>query len=481
MGWMKKSTPEEHGVASQTVVNFLERMTKLDIRLNSFMLLRDNDIIAEGYWKPFDAEKQHRMYSISKSFTSCAIGILVDEGKLSLDDKVADFFPDKCPKNLHPYTARATVRDLLRMASPHEESTYKIYNGGNWVESFFHIKPSHPPGTVFCYDTSGTHVLGALVERVSGLSLHAFMRDRVLDDIGFSKDAVWLPDPFGVPQAGSGMYCTTRDLARFALLCQHYGCFEDKRYISEEYMKAATTKQIENDVRGLLGSYTVGGWGYGYKFWCGIDDVFVCYGMCGQFAFISPGRRMIALTTADTQVDPGDESLILNAIWEELFVPVNGDILPENAAAHSKMRDQLDNLTLLAAPGKAVSPIIPQITGKSYMLYENPLGISGIKLDFCEDGGTFYYSKSTGCCRLDFGWNKHIRQNMLDGGMDSVVSGGWIDDNTLELWLCVIDATPAVVKILLHFKEREISVCMHKAVDDILLDYKGLAGGIMID
>ena len=480
MKWMQASVPEEHGVSSRSVTKFVERIKKFKIRLNSFMLLRNDSILAEGYWAPFNAQMQHRMYSISKSFTSCAIGILVDEGKLNLDDCVADYFADKCPEKLHPYIARATVRDLLRMATPHNATTYKLYNG-NWVESFFRVKPSHPPGTIFNYDTSGSHVLGALVERVSGLSLHAFMRDRVLDEIGFSQNAVWLADPYGIPQAGSGMCCTMRDLARFGLLCLHQGSYEGKQYVSQHYMQAATSKQITNDVRGLINSYTISGHGYGYQFWCGIDDVFICYGMCGQFVFVSPSRRMVVVTTADTQIDPGDEARILEAIWEELFVPLSAEVLPENTDEYTKMQAVLKDLSLITAPGISKSPIIPQIAGKRFMLYENCLGISEILLDFNAEGISFYYTKQIGLSKIDFGWGKHIRQTMKNGGFDCVASGGWVDECTLELWLCVIDETPATVKILLNFNAKEISVCMHRAVDTILLDYSGFAGGIMLD
>lgn len=137
------------------------------------------------------------MYSISKSFTSIAIGLLIDEGKLSFDDKICDYFQDKLEKETPSYIKEITIRDMLKMATAHKSTTYKQYDGNDWVKSFFVLEPSHMPGTVFSYDTSSSHVLAALVERLSGKSILDYLRDKFLNEIGFSKEARWLKDPKG--------------------------------------------------------------------------------------------------------------------------------------------------------------------------------------------------------------------------------------------------------------------------------------------
>jgi CubicO group peptidase (beta-lactamase class C family) len=125
------------------------------------------------------------MYSISKSFVSLAIGSLIGEDRLHLDDPVASFFPDKVPQDLHPWLAQATVRDLLMMATPHSENAYTRHDK-DWAWCFFNKQPSHPAGTVFAYDTAATVVLNTIVERISGMPFLEYLRPRLLDPIGFS-------------------------------------------------------------------------------------------------------------------------------------------------------------------------------------------------------------------------------------------------------------------------------------------------------
>ena len=482
--WMSKTTPEKSGISSNAVSAFIRRVNNRGIRLHSFMLLRDNQVAAEAYWSPFTQERPHRAYSISKSFTSVAIGLLEAEGKLSLDDSVAGLLPDRLPKEgVHPYIKQATVRDLLRMATPHSFSTFKLMSGG-WVESFFRYKPTHPPGAVFAYDTSGTHVLGAIVERLSGMPLLEYLRMKVLDEIGFSKDAFWLPDPYGVTQAGSGLCCLTRDLARFGLLCMNHGRFEDKQLIPEAYIRAATTKQIDNSF--AAGSYVTRGCGYGYQFWCGPDDVFACYGMAGQYIFASPSRRLMVVTTADTQIENSDTFNIIDAIWEEIFEAAGDTPLPEDKAVQAKLEEEIKSLTLLTPCGVAPhggknSSLIAEVSGKRWLLRENSMGISQVALSLSEDNGTLEYLNQNGKHVIEFGWGGDWREQLFtDGGYECAAAAAWADDNTLEIWVCIMDETPATLKIKLHFSHTgELTMQMQRAVEDRLAEYNGFAGSLV--
>ena len=139
------------------------------------------------------------MFSITKSFVSMAIGCLAEESKLKLDDKIVDYFPEKQPESgTYKYTAMLTIRDMLKMKTCHTKTTYKNPGVTDWVGSFFTTKPTHVPGTVFSYDTSSTHVLGALVEKLSGMTILDYLRSKGLDELGFSKDAHILTDPQGM-------------------------------------------------------------------------------------------------------------------------------------------------------------------------------------------------------------------------------------------------------------------------------------------
>ncbi|MDD6796961.1 MAG: serine hydrolase, partial [Clostridia bacterium] len=190
------ASPEDMGISSQAIRNFLERLENHKLPMHSFLLMRHGKLLSETYYEPYSADIPHRMFSITKSFTSLAIGFLEDEGKLSLDDKIVGFFPEKQPEGgADPLIAKTTVRDMLRMASPHDKTTYKQIEIDDWVKTFFIAEPKHLPGAFFAYDTSATHTLTALVEKLTGQSLLDYLRCKFLDEIGFSKDAYALKDP----------------------------------------------------------------------------------------------------------------------------------------------------------------------------------------------------------------------------------------------------------------------------------------------
>src|SRR5204863_5156213 len=113
---LPRSFPEAEGVSSQGIINFLSAIEKNKLELHSFMFLRHGKIIAEGWWKPYRPDLRHSMYSVSKSFTSTAIGLAIEEKKLSVDDKVVSFFPGELPDTVSANLASLTVKDLLTMS-----------------------------------------------------------------------------------------------------------------------------------------------------------------------------------------------------------------------------------------------------------------------------------------------------------------------------------------------------------------------------
>ena len=277
-------SPESLGIPSRAILNFLQRIDSERICTHGFLLVRRNRIAAEGYWAPWSADHKHRMYSVSKSFVSLAIGMMVDEGRLTLDDRVAEYFPDKLPEKLHPWLAASTVRDLLTMSTAHSSTSY-TRDDPDWVWTFFNRIPSHPPGTIFSYDTAATVVLTATVEQLAGMPFLDYMRPRFLDRIGFSADAWCIRTPEGVSWGGSGVICTLRDLARVALTCMNGGMWGEERVLPEEYVRTATSRQIDNTIRGNCG--------YGYQIWRDKENGFSFRGMGSQYAICFPDREFL--------------------------------------------------------------------------------------------------------------------------------------------------------------------------------------------
>ena len=176
------TTPSDVGIEPQWLMNFLKRLDYQQIPLHSAIIMKNNQICMETYYAPYTKESLHRMFSITKTFVAMAIGLLCEEGKLKFDDHIVDYFQEKLPKDgAYPYTAMLTIKDMLIMRTCHNETTFKAKGVTDWVGSFFTTLPNHMPGTNFSYDTGSTHVLGALVEKLSGMKILDYLRSKGLD------------------------------------------------------------------------------------------------------------------------------------------------------------------------------------------------------------------------------------------------------------------------------------------------------------
>ena len=311
--------PEAKGISASCIIDTLSEIDIRGISMHSFLLCKDDCLVAECYYAPVKKNDLHRMFSVTKSFVSIAIGLLQEEGRLSLDDSIVKFFPEYVPNTCeaHPWLLATTIRDMLSMRSCHASTTYdKFSSKTDWVKSFFTVAPTHKPGTVFHYDTSATHTLCALVEKLTGMKMLDYLRNKVLNEIGFSKEAYCLTDGFGVSMGGSGLMATSRDLMCFALLILHNGNLNGKQYISADYIKEATSFQTATCVTGPIPSESQG---YGLQFWTGEHGSIVCYGMGGQLAILLPEYNTAIVTTADTQGYQGGNQVIYDAIFRHIL------------------------------------------------------------------------------------------------------------------------------------------------------------------
>lgn len=468
-------TPEEGGIPSSAILGFVEKLESKGLCMHSFLVIRNGKIAAEGYWKPFDVNRKHRMYSVSKSFVSVAIGLMEEEGLLSLDDRVVSFFPDKLPaEGVHPYIEKMKIRDLLRMASAHEKTTYKIMEIDDWLRTFFAVKPSHQPGAVFSYDTSASYTLAAIVERLSGMPILDYMRPRLLDPIGFSEDAYFLKCPMGISHGGSGLICTSRDLAKFALTCMNEGRFGGEQLIPAKYIKAATSRQIDNNA---ANTYIEGQQGYGYQFWRCRNNGFACLGMGNQVAICLPDKDFVLVTTADTQSDSGGHSTIFDALWDEIYPHISTEALPEDNAAYNELCEKIGSLAISVVEGSTSSPVSEKASGCKYRLPDNEMGLSWVRFSFRGDEGVFEYENREGKHKLAFGLGKHITQKFPENNYDCMTSAAWTDENSLLIYSYIIDDYFATLKINVVFVENTVTIYMRKFAEQFLENYSGCASG----
>ncbi|MGN0779262.1 MAG: serine hydrolase domain-containing protein [Aristaeellaceae bacterium] len=476
------ATPESLGIPSGAVQEMLDDITEHSIPLHSFIMMRHGKVAAEGYCPPFDKDCKHRMYSISKSITSVAIGMLIGQGRLSLDSKVADFFPEYLGEDVTPYAYKATVRHLLMMATFNETNAYS-FSSDDFVRVFFQNDyPKQMPGTIFHYDTNATVVLCAIVEKMTGMKMLDFMRP-LLDELGISKDVWCVETPEGRSWTGSGILFTPRDLARFAQLCLHRGEWNGKQLVDRDYMMQATTKQIDTHVS----EWSISRCGYGYQFWM-VKGGFACCGMGGQFAFMFPEKDVVIVTTADAQhINGGDDFIRLHV--EKLVEQLADSPLSENPETQAQLAKALQ-LSLPITPGALTSPMADRVSGVKYVFDENRWGFDWMTLNFRADCCTVSFRKRGREMAIplylgrygDFLFPEKFagrKIHVMDTNYRCVSNAAWDSEHTLVGDVFSVDDYLGSIRMQFTFVEDTLTVFMTAAAENFFQDYRGYLAGHM--
>ena len=299
---------------------FLTYLKENNVDIHSVLFTKDKKIFWEEYFGfaygenpkeiPNSRYALHRMYSVTKSVVSIAIGLLASSDRIHLEDHITDYFPEYVPADPDRRLLETTIKDMLSMRTCHTKTTYKQDLSKNWVESFFTVLPDKEPGKEFNYDTSSSHVLEALVEKITGLDSLSFIKKEI-PVLGLSKESYIIKDPFGTAVGGSGLMALPRDILRLAFLISDNGRIEGKQYISEDYILKATSKIVATDktAKNPFESY-----GYGYFIWRNSHNGYMFYGMNGQFAYFVPEKDIILVTTADTSSRKDGTQILIDAL-----------------------------------------------------------------------------------------------------------------------------------------------------------------------
>jgi len=451
------------GIPARAVSRMLDRLEKSGLCMHGFSLAQSGETIAEGYWAPFRAGVPHRMFSVSKSMTSLAIGLLEADGKLKLTDPICDYFPDKLPKTVPGELSRMTIRDMLRMATCHRETTYKLADDPDWTRTFFTVPPTHEPGTVFNYDTSSAHTLAALAERLSGMPLLSFLQSRLFDPVGATDEKRWLTDPVGIPQGGSGLVMTLRDLAKVARFCMEGG----KGTPLEAYLREAVRWQISTPLQ----EHDEERFGYGYQFWRVRNNGFAMYGLGGQLAVCLPDVQTVLCTVADTQMNFNGVQKIYDAFCREVYPQVNGPA--SGAGEWDALRERTDTLAMrpLSNDEAFAGP-----AGREYAFEQNPMHLQTL----CLKDRELVYENASGRHALPFGVGAWAASTFPETQEPCIASAGWIAPALLRLTCHVTGDSPCGVDMLLHFKGDRVTVQM-KSVREIFTErYAGIASGTAV-
>ncbi|MCR4960238.1 MAG: beta-lactamase family protein [Lachnospiraceae bacterium] len=295
--------------------SFMEKIEKRRVNLHGFMVFEKGVKTFEHYYRHFNEDSLHRMYSVAKSFTAIAVGFMVDEGKIKLSDRICDHFPEYEPEGgFHPWLYETTVEDCLTMQTCYSKTTYLLFEDKDYVKSFFTGKPDHRPGCVFAYDTSAAQVMGALVEKLSGMDLMDYLREKGFDRIGLSKEAYMIKEPGGRSLAGSGLVCKLKDVAAAINFIAADGVVDAERLLSHEYIGKMTSFITATSLRGNLDEIN----GYGYYFWRTREPGYCMYGMGGQLALVFPNKELVFVCMADTQITDG-LSHLYDAFYDHIY------------------------------------------------------------------------------------------------------------------------------------------------------------------
>ncbi|MEQ1840880.1 MAG: serine hydrolase [Verrucomicrobiales bacterium] len=341
---LPRSTPEEQGISSAAVRAFIEAADKQIDTLHSFMLVRHGHVIAEAWWAPETVDKPHVMWSLSKSFTSTAVGLAVAEGKISLDDPVLKFFSEEAPGDPNENLKAMRVRDLLSMSGGHEVEPKFDLAAGPTVKGFLDHPVTHAPGTFFRYNTPGSYLLSAIVTKATGQTVLDYLKPRLFEPLGI-KNPEWGSTAEGYSFGGYGLFLCTEDIAKFGQLYLQKGRWGDRAILSEAWVGEATRMQVEN-AKAPSGRSSDWQQGYGFQFWRCQHGAFRGDGRDGQICLVMPGQDAVIAITAQT----GQMQTELDLVWEHLLPAFGDKALPKNEAELARLREISSGLT--AHPAK---------------------------------------------------------------------------------------------------------------------------------
>lgn len=333
---LPRSTPEAQGVSSVGLRTFIEAANAQVDCMHSFILVRHGAVVAEGWWKPEAADKPHVLHSLSKSFTSTAVGLAVADGKLTIDDPVLGFFPEDAPAEPSKNLKAMRVRDLLTMSCGHQAEV-KFTSEAPWVRSFLAHPVDHKPGTHFQYNSPGTHMLSAIVQKVTGQTVLDYLRPRLFEPLGIDSPD-WAASPQGISAGGWGLKLCTEDIAKFGQLYLQKGRWNGKQLVPASWVEQATARQVSN------GSDPSRDWdqGYGFQFWRCRHGAFRGDGAFGQYCLVLPEQDAVVAITADTKDMQGE----LNVVWDKLLPALQSAPLADNPDEQAKLRQTLASLAV---------------------------------------------------------------------------------------------------------------------------------------
>ena len=442
-GRFPRVTPESQGVSSQAIRKFVAAAGASGISWHSFMLLRHGQVVAEGWWKPYESQFVHSLYSLSKSFTSTAIGLLVKEGKLDIHAKLTSFFPNDLPATVSDNLQQMTVRSLLTMNTGHREDTMPKMRASHdsWVRTYLAQPVEFAPGTHFLYNTGNTYMLGAIIHQITGETLESYLGTRLFQPLGITGYD-WEVSPQGLNTAGYGLRVKTEDIASLGQLYLQKGSWKDSTILSSAWVEEATSAQTTSQVNN-------GDWseGYGYQFWRCTHGCYRGDGAYGQFCIVMPDLDAVLAVTSQSP----DMQKSLNIIWDNLLPGIQAGALPENPGEQGELKKELAMLGLPVVKGSVKSSEVSKYNKKKWTLADNEFGVKTLEFSFSDKGCVLSADTAGGMKKMEFGWENWVLHGPREVYMFKIGelmptpsrmagTATWINEHTLQLNVRFVEA-----------------------------------------
>ena len=445
---LPRSTPESQGIASSAILGFVEEADRKLDSLHSVMIVRHGHVVAEGWWAPYAAGMPHELYSLSKSFTSTAVGLAVAEGKLSVDDPVLKFFPEDAPAEPSANLKAMRVSDLLRMSAGHEKEI-PISREALTPKAFLAQPVPFKPGTRFLYNTPATFMLSAIVQKVTGQTVRDYLEPRLFAPLGIEKPT-WDSNTQGISLGGYGLYVRTEDIARFGQLYLQKGRWNAQQLLPAAWVEAATARQTSN------GSSPASDWdqGYGYQFWRCRHGAYRGDGAFGQYCIVMPEQDAVIAITSGL----GDMQAVLDLVWDRLQPAMQPKRLSADKAAQQQLTAKLAGLSLPPAKGAATSPTASRVAGKKFVFPANDQKLESLTLENDANGTTLVLRFDGREQRVACGagtWSRGRLQYGTFPDRSVAASGAWTDADNFTAKLCFNELT-SMLTLKLHFTGDEV-------------------------
>ena len=440
-GW-RATTPEQQGMNSSKLVEMLDAIQKQDYPIHAVVIVRNGYLVLEAYFHPFQAGDRHPLYSATKSFTSALIGSAIQQGYISgVDQKVLDLLPDRTVTNPDAHKQAISLKHLLTMSSGLDWPTHGLVEDmfNQWYQSqdriqFLLDRPiAHAPGTVFTYNSAGSHLLSAIIWMTTGMQAQYFAQKNLFAPLGIT-DVVWTADAAGVNHGGSGLELTPLDIAKFGYLYLQGGVWDGKALLPVEWVADSTRAHIATP---YLGNQ------YGYHWWVNPSAGYQARGYGGQRISVLPEDELVVVFVSGFN-DADEMENVPTRLIDSFIIPAiqSKESLPENPEQTALLAARLH---ALADPEPR--PVLPlpalayDISGKMYTLQANTYAFNAFTLNFSQDQASIKVYSLAGTQEYAIGLDGVSR--FTQGGAPPgspppspvALKGSWVGKDTFELSL----------------------------------------------